>query len=176
MRVLLHACADGDRSALARLYRTAGPKLYGLALRILREESRAQECLQEAFIRIWEHAGSYREARGAPMTWMGIIVRRRALDMLRGPGRERLLADPEDLENLLDDPDRHGGAEGYAKGREDLAKCLEELGEEQRKALHLAFFEGLTHPELAERLQQPLGTVKTWIRRALLQLRNCLER
>ncbi len=176
---LLHACAQGDEAAFARLYRAASPKLYGLALRIVKEEYQAQECLQDGFVRIWEHAGDYRQERGAPMTWMGIIVRRRALDMVRRRRREQVAADPEDLERRLDELTAlEGGGLDHRvdpREREALLECLGQLGKEQRESLRLAYFEGLTHPELAERLQAPLGTVKTWVRRGLERLKRCLE-
>lgn len=176
---LLRACAAGDEAAFARLYRAASPKLYGIALRIVKQEHQAQECLQDGFVRIWEHAADYREERGAPMTWMGTIVRRRALDMVRRGQRERTAADPEDLDRWLDGQaalEWVSSDEGMApQDRRALAECLGQLRREQRESLRLAYFEGLTHPELAERLGAPLGTVKTWVRRALERLRKCLE-
>lgn len=176
---LLAATGEGDEAAFATLYAESAPKLYAIALRILKQEGQAQECLQDAWVRIWEHAADYRRERGAPMTWMGVIVRRRALDMLRRGTRERVPGDPEEVDRQLDalaaaepDPDGEGAD---PRLREALAACLGRLRSEQQQALRLAYYEGLTHPELAQRLDVPLGTVKTWIRRGMEKLRQCLE-
>ena len=177
LAALLQATGQGDRAAFAELYQATSAKLYGFALRIVREDGQAQECLQEAFIRIWEHAGDYRPERGAPLTWMGVIVRRRALDVVRRRGRERILNDPEELDRRRDQQAHTDGPEeGQDPGEwERLSACLGKLREEQQQALRLAFFEGLAHPEVAQRMEVPLGTVKTWIRRGMEKLRTCLE-
>ncbi|MFA9461559.1 sigma-70 family RNA polymerase sigma factor [Thiohalorhabdus methylotrophus] len=177
LAALVEASAQGDQDAFAQLYGATSAKLYGFALRILKNEGLAQECLQDAYIRIWEHSGSYRRTRGAPLTWMGIIVRRRALDMIRCANREHVLDDPEELFRHKDQMDH---AEGPESGldfseRERLAACLGKLGRNQQQVLRLAFFDGLAYPEVAEHLQAPLGTVKTWIRGGMEKLRKCLE-
>ncbi len=176
---LLAATGDGDKRAFAELYQATSAKLYGFAIRILKEEGAAQDCIQESYVRIWEHAGQYRPERGAPLTWMGVIVRRRALDMLRRRNREGTLEEPEEIGRRLDGWKLAAGeAEPELpdpKEREQLVACMEQLRKEQSESLKLAFFEGLTHPELAERLAVPLGTVKTWIRRGMERLRKCLE-
>ena len=174
---LLDRAARGDQQAFAELYHAAAPKLYAVALRILKQEGQAQECLQDGFVRIWEHAGAYRPERGAPMTWMGIIVRRRALDMLRRGKREWAPDEPDDLERWLNAAAAEDHAEDPADpvARDKMLTCLAALRPEQQRVLRGAYFEGLSHPELAERNQVPLGTVKTWIRRGLARLRDCLE-
>ena len=174
---LLQATAQGDQAAFARLYQATSAKLYGFAVRIVKDDGQAQECLQDAFIRIWEHAGDYRPERGAPLTWMGVIVRRRALDMVRRKGRERVPDDPEELDRRMDQLTHTEGPEAGADPDEwdHLTACLGQLRQEQQQALRLAFFEGLAHPEVAERMDVPLGTVKTWIRRGMEKMRTCLE-
>lgn len=172
LKRLLFDCAQGDEQAFTRLYRLTSARLYGFALRILRDEGRAQECLQEAYVRIWAHSRDYRPDKGAPMTWMGTIVRRCALDMVRSRSREH---STEDLEWLLDLNQQRGTSQVDAADLKAVQACLEQIRREQREALLSAYYEGLTHPELAERLQVPLGTVKTWVRRALAQIRRCLE-
>lgn len=169
---LLEACGRGDREAFARLYRLTSPKLYGLALRMLKQEAWAQECLQDGFLNVWRNAAHYDPAKAAPMTWMTSIVRHRALDLLRQRRPELYLGDygPPETGGYSDPlPMLSGEAEA-------LARCLEELKEAQRRCLLLAYYEGLSHPELAARLDTPLGTVKTWIRRGLEQMKQCLER
>ncbi|HEY9398181.1 MAG TPA: sigma-70 family RNA polymerase sigma factor [Burkholderiales bacterium] len=176
---LLLACARQDREAFALLYRTTSPKLYGIALRILKRADWAEEILQECYVSIWTHAGTYAAGRAAPMTWMTSIVRNRCLDALRRPSLEVVLQATE--------PDGANPLDGFASDRPDpldqlaqasdaraLRGCLEALEARQRQAILLAFYEGLTHTELALQLRQPLGTVKTWVRRGLERLKGCL--
>ena len=165
---LLAATAEGDKSAFSRLYRLTSPKLYAIALRILKTEGQAQECLQEAYLSVWRQAATYQEGKAAPMTWLVTIVRNRALDMLR---RQRHEMRREEIElDMLGAPQSDNAVDNLA-----VEKCLQQLRADQRECLQLAYFEGLTHPELAEQLNHPIGTIKTWIRRGLEQLRQCLE-
>ena len=165
---LLAATADGDKNAFSRLYRLTSPKLYAIALRILKTESHAQECLQDSYLSVWRQAATYQHGKAAPMTWLVTIVRNRALDLLR---RQRHDLRREDLElDLLSTSANEDVVDNLA-----VEKCLRLLRSDQRECLQLAYYEGLTHPELAERLSHPIGTIKTWIRRGLEQLRQCLE-
>lgn len=171
----LAACGQGDQRAFENLYRFTAPKLYAYAMRMLRNESLAEECLQDVYVRIWHHAREYAPERAAPLTWMIGILRHRALDLLRQRGRETTLAEPEDLEHLVNA--QAGAAAADPVDDEDaraLYACLGQLREEQRRCLQLAYFDNLSHAQMAERLHVPLGTVKTWVRRALEQLRRCL--
>lgn len=165
---LLADTAQGDKQAFSRLYRLTSPKLYAIALRILKIEGPAQDCLQEAYTSIWRQAASYQRGKSAPMTWLVTIVRNRALDMLRRQ-RHDLLTEDTELD-MLAAPDTDVQTDRMA-----IEKCLKELKESQRNCLVLAYYEGLTHPELATKLETPIGTIKTWIRRGLEQLRQCLE-
>lgn len=170
---LLARSALGDRAAFARLYQATSSKLYGVALRILRREDWAEEVLQECYVNVWRHAPEYNASRAAPMTWMSSIVRNRCLDWLRRPNPEPLA---EGAEEALED----GGLGPLAeleRVREAgaIARCLRGLEAKQRQAIALAFFDGLSHAELAQHLREPLGTVKTWVRRGLARLRSCLE-
>lgn len=166
LQKLLSAIADGDRTAFARLYRLTSPKLYAVALRILKDEGRAQDCLQDTYLKIWQQAAAYQGGKAAVMTWLSVILRHRALDMLRRRHETGDAIDPESLAAIpaFDPVDRLA-----------LEKCLKTLGARQRECIELAYHEGLTHPELAARLALPLGTVKTWIRRSLEKLRQCLQ-
>jgi RNA polymerase sigma-70 factor (ECF subfamily) len=172
---LVQRTALGDQRAFEQLYRHTSPSLYGVALALMRRRDLAEEVLQEAYVKVWHGADSYRSERGTVSTWMGTIVRRCAIDRLRRqksrgleqPGEEwELLEDdgPGPLERMLEDADARR-----------LAKCLEHLDPRQRETVRLAFFHGLTHSELAEHLATPLGTVKAWIRRSLDKLRGCLD-
>lgn len=172
---LLAATAAGNRAAFAQLYRAAGGKLLGLAQLLLRRRDLAEEVTQEAFVRIWQRAGDYNSDKGQPLTWMSAIVRNLAIDRLRrdrgdmpldaAPGRDAWAdPDPDPLEQTLRSADARR-----------LAACLDQLEPPQRRCIRLAFFNGLTHEQLATHLDQPLGTVKSNIRRGLLRLKTCLD-
>ena len=171
---LMAACARRDRAAFARLYELTSAKLFGVALRIVRQEVLAEEVLQECYIRIWNRAQDYREGVAAPMTWMSSIVRNRCVDARRRHNPEVI-----DVEGDLIDAvasDNPGPLEVLERDKDTaaLARCLKELEGKQRQAILLAFYDGMSHSELANHLREPLGTVKTWVRRGLLKLRSCL--
>lgn len=172
---LLAACARRDRAAFERLYRESAPKLFGVALRILRREDWAEDVLQECYVRIWDHAPEYRAGLSAPMTWMTSIVRNRCLDWLRRPNPEVIDEEGDLLESAPSE--RPGPLAALQSSREGLVlkRCLEALDGKQRQAIALAYFDGLSHSEAAAHLREPLGTVKTWVRRGLLRLKSCLE-
>jgi RNA polymerase sigma-70 factor (ECF subfamily) len=172
---LLKATAGGDEAAFDRLYGATSAKLFGVIARIIRQRDVAEEILQETYLRIWDHAGDYRFDKGRPMTWMITIARNRALDCLRRQRPERPLDDSPGRDAW---PDPDPGPLDLAIAGESaqaLRRCLDELGEEQRSCITLAYVEGYTHDELARRLACPLGTVKSWIRRGLAHLKSCLE-
>ncbi len=174
LAVLLAACGHGDRSAFARLYEVTSAQLFGVAVRILRREDWAEEVLQDCYVSIWNHARSYRPGLSAPMTWMTSIVRNRCLDWLRRPSLETIDEDGKVIENALSDaPDPLAELERRADASA-IARCLQALEARQRQAIALAFYDGLSHSELASHMRQPLGTVKTWVRRGLLRLKACL--
>ena len=173
---LLSAIAAHDRSAFAPLYQATSAKLFGVALRILRNRQQAEEVLQEAYIRIWRHAADYRPEKGTPMTWMITIARNRALDRRRQQKPELLLDEAVARDETADpEPSPLARAISNEAGRA-LAACLEKLGADQRSCITLAYQEGYTHSELSARLDTPLGTVKSWIHRGLRHLKECLER
>jgi RNA polymerase sigma-70 factor (ECF subfamily) len=173
---LLAQSALKNQRAFADLYELTAPKLYGVALRILRRQDWAEEVLQECYVNIWNHAGDYAVQRSAPLTWMTSIVRNRCLDWLRRPqqeatGQEYDIAveawqddSPGPMEQLMNSSDAAA-----------LARCLQLLEAKQRQSIMLAFFHGLSHSELASHMKQPLGTVKTWVRRGLERLKGCLS-
>ena len=173
---LLARSALGDQHAFARLYHSASPKLFAIALKLVRRRDWAEEILQDAFVNIWRHAGDYQAAQSAPMTWMTSIVRNRALDSLRRR-RPEVSIDDENVERELPPDPQPGPLETTLQGAEAqaLKRCLEHLEAAPRQALVMAFCEGYTHEELSEVLDTAIGTVKSWIRRSLQRLKRCLE-
>lgn len=172
---LLARVALRDRAAFARLYELSSAHLYGAALRILKRPAWAEEVLQESFINVWQYAQSYRQDKSQPYTWLTRIVRNRALDWLRRKEPEMDDIDDEAAPAIADQ--RPDPLELFVAGCDalNIKKCMEELDGSQQQSLALAFYHGLTHAELAKQLRQPLGTIKSWIRRGLQKMRHCLE-
>jgi RNA polymerase sigma-70 factor (ECF subfamily) len=177
LSALLAAIGRGDERAFAELYRASAGHLYALLLRILQRRDWAEEALQDCFLKIWQKAETYEPSRGAPLTWLLTVARYRALDLLRMKRPEMELPDDDTAPELEasaagDDPEQ--GAEA-AQNSERLSECMQRLSAEQRRSVLLAYFRGYSHPELARALKAPLGTVKSWVRRGLARLRECLE-
>ena len=180
LAALMARVALGDQAAFAELYAQTSPHLYGVAVRILKDGALAEEILQEAFVSVWHHAGSYDAAKSQPSTWLAAVIRNRCLDLMRrreldtvtmttddDDGREFDLpsGDPTPVEMLM------AGADAQA-----VRDCVDALDAGPKQAIALAFYQGLSHAELADHLRQPLGTVKSWVRRALERLKGCLDR
>ena len=172
---LLAQCALKNQNSFNKLYQLTAAKLYGVALRILRRQDWAEEVLQECYVNIWNHAGDYAMAKSAPLTWMTSIVRNRCLDWLRRPQTEAT-GEQYDVAVEAWQDDAPGPMEQLAASSEAaaLARCMQQLDAKQRQSIMLAFFNGLSHSELAAHMKQPLGTVKTWVRRGLERLKGCL--
>ncbi len=172
---LLSRSGLGDRAAFALLYESTKSKLFAVSLRIVRERHLAEEVLQDSFVNIWNHAANYATAKSAPLTWMTAIVRNRSLDMVRRPQLE--VADQEDFFTSNFEDERPGPQENLLQARDEarIERCMKGLDAEQRQTISLAFFQGLSHSEVADHLRRPLGTVKTHIRRGLMKLKGCLE-
>lgn len=180
LQEMLARVALSDQRAFADLYRETSAHLFGVAARILRDTAAAEEILQEAYVNVWHHAGSYAVTKSAPLTWLTSIVRNRCLDQLRrreldtvaiptdedgAPTFEPPSGDPSPVEMLL------AGADTQA-----VRGCVETLDAGPKQAIALAFYQGLSHGELAAHMDQPLGTVKSWVRRGLEKLKQCLDR
>ncbi len=168
---LIHRCDGGDRAAFRLLYDRWGNRLYGIALRITRQASLAADATQDAFVQVWQQAHRFDPERGGPEAWLIGIARYRALDIVRRQSREVPGYEPE--ERADETPDALARLVSTAEGAA-LHRCLNELEEDRRRLVVMAFVEGLSHSELAERMSVPLGTVKSWIRRSLISLRGCL--
>jgi RNA polymerase sigma-70 factor (ECF subfamily) len=169
---LIRRIAAGDRAAFRRVYDLHSPRLYAVAARITRQRAHASDAVQDAFLQLWRNAGQFDVTRGSPDAWLVSLVRYRALDIARRRARD-VSEDqaPERVDESADALARLAASQDAAK----LHTCLGGLEPERRRLVVLAFIEGLSHSEAAERLNLPLGTVKSWIRRSLQSLRACLE-
>jgi RNA polymerase sigma factor (sigma-70 family) len=166
---LLGASAQGDKQAFSQLYQATSKQLYAVCLKMLSRKELAEEALQEAYVRIWHNASEYRVGKGSVLTWMVSIVRYRALDILR---YHKVRKDNELVENdnlNFDTSEKVSDAEQLL-----LDKCLQQLDLQQRQAIYLAYFNGCSHQEVVKHLNNPLGTIKSWIRRGLMSLQSCL--
>ena len=169
---LLAGVAEGDRAALAELYQEIGGRVFAITLRILGHRDLAEEVTQDTFLAIWQKADRYDPARSPPFTWIAAIARNRSIDRLRKSGeRHQSIALDEGHAALAQRDDAPDAAVSAAS---DIDTCLKRLQKERREAILLAYYHGLSHEELAERMGAPLGTVKSWVRRGLGQLRDCL--
>lgn len=169
----VQACARGERYALRALYQREARWLLGVAQRIVRDPQQAEDVLQDAFIQLWQHASTFDATLGSARGWVYTIVRHRALKALRDSGREQTM-DPQDLAELADNQQQSAEGEPRALDSDSLERCLQRLDEARRACVVHAFVDGLTHEQIARRLNTPLGTVKSWIRRSLASLKECL--
>ena len=169
---LLARCGLGDRAAFARLYERSGGKLYGIALRILGSTSDAEEVVQEAFVKIWHSAGRFRAGRGSAQGWMAAIVRNQAIDALRA--RKAPARDIATMPDLSDPGPTPEASALHADDRRRIESCLDALPQERARAVKAAYVEGWSYDELARHFDVPLNTMRTWLRRALISLRECL--
>ena len=175
LEALIGRVARGDRAAFERLYAATSAKLFGIVLRICRDRAIAEDVLQEAYVRIWRNAPRYEAASGRPVTWMAAIARNAAIDAVRqrrtwearlvdGDGAEALAAVVDETALAVDPGERQA-----------LGECLQRLEDIQRQCVLLAYHEGWSREDLAERFERPVGTIKTWLHRALARLRDCLN-
>jgi RNA polymerase sigma factor (sigma-70 family) len=167
---LLARTALGDRVAFVQLYERTSGHLYAVLLRVQRDRALAEDLLQDVYVSVWRAAGGFDAARAQPLTWLTSIARNRAIDSLRRHQTQpQLLSTTRDLDDDDDSPD------AVERAADPSADPLDGLSSAQRQSLALAFYDGLSHAEVAEHLHQPLGTVKSWLRRALQSLKQCLD-
>ncbi|POA43779.1 RNA polymerase subunit sigma [Pseudomonas sp. MPR-ANC1] len=164
----LAACARGEQSALRDLYLQEGPRLLGVARRLVRDTALAEDIVHEAFIKIWNGAAGFDPARGSARGWMFSVTRHLALNLLRDQGRETPFS--EDHEVPTHDDDAFDAHSHSAR----IHRCLEQLDAQRRRCILHAYVDGYSHAQISARLDTPLGTVKAWIKRSLNALRECM--
>jgi RNA polymerase sigma-70 factor (ECF subfamily) len=170
---LLAATAKGDEAAFERLYAATRAKLYGIVLRILRRVDLADDVMQEAYVKIWNSAGQFDPALSSPITWMVAIARNRAIDVLRKKTEVSVEDEPDAMEVSAEQADPLARREMNEELRRLLA-CMGRLDEDRRRLVLLAYYTGCTRQQLADQFGVPVNSVKTWLRRALAEIRECL--
>ncbi|WP_254600826.1 sigma-70 family RNA polymerase sigma factor [Caulobacter sp. S45] len=175
MIAALQQVAAGDEAALQRLYDQTSAKLFGICLRILGDRSEAEDVLQDVYVTLWRRAGSFDPERGvSPVTWLAALTRNRAIDRLRA-GKGHLHRPLDAIAEAADPSPLASETLERDQAYRQLSTCLGELEPEHAGYIRAAFFDGQTYASLAETAGAPLGTMKSWVRRALLRLRTCLE-
>ena len=170
---LLAASAKGDQAAFERLYTATRAKLYGVILRILRRPDLADEVMQDTYLKVWRSAGEFDPRIATPITWMVAIARHRALDLVRKKSEGSIEDEPGAMEAASEDAhplDRHEMTEELRR----LLSCLGDLEADRRRLVLLAYYSGWSREQLAAKFETPVSTVKTWLRRSLIQIRECL--
>ena len=177
-QALLLQIGQGTRIAFRQLYDPTSPQLFAIALRLMKKQDMAEEVLQEVFLTLWHVSDQYNTERGSVRTWLSTITRNRCIDRIRRqPAEQVLLLNEEtmipDIASDHDDPLAHAM---QADHQALLSLCMQGLDDQQRQCVSLAFFDGMTHQQVANHLTVPLGSAKTWIRRGLDFLKKCMER
>jgi len=170
---LIAAVAKRDEAAFERLYEATRAKLYGVVLRILRRQDLAEEVIQETYVKIWNNAGQFNPGLASPITWMTAIARNRALDIVRKRTELSLEDEPAALEAAADSSDPLARRE-MTEELKRLLECVGRLEPDRQKLVLLAYYNGWSREQLAEKFEAPVNTVKTWLRRSLLDIRECL--
>lgn len=174
----IHLAANGDQTALARLYDSTNRVVFGLILRILQDRAVAEDLLLDVYLYVWRKGASYSANKGTPLGWLLTIARSRAIDALRSrttraSGQQHPLENADVIADPSPDPERNSA---ISQRRIFVQRCLQDLPPEQREVIELAFFSGLSQQEMANSLGQPLGTIKTRVRLGMARLRESLLR
>jgi RNA polymerase sigma-70 factor (ECF subfamily) len=170
---LLAAVAKGDEVAFERLYAATRAKLFGVVLRILRRQELAEEVIQEAYVKIWKSAGQFNPGLSSPITWMASIARNRAIDVVRKRGEVSIEEEPAAMEVAADTPDPLARRE-MTEELKRLLECVGRLEPDRQKLVLLAYYNGWSREQLATKFETPVNTVKTWLRRSMMDIRLCL--
>lgn len=171
---MLSAVALHDRAAFETFYRRTSPKIFAICLKMLRDRSEAEDTLQDVYVTAWYRAATFNPQLSSALTWLGTIARNRAIDRIRKRRTQPL--DEAYAEEIADEAPTPAALAQLTQERQRLEHCLQALPDTQRGVIREAFFTGSSYAELAARMSVPLGTMKSWIRRSLMQLKTCLER
>ncbi len=171
--VLLAAVANGDADAFEQLYSATRAKLYGVLLRILGKPELAEEVMQETYLKVWKMAGKFDSTLASPITWMVAIARNRAIDIVRKKGEVSIEDEPEAMEVAADTPPPLARRE-MTEELKRLLSCLGKLDPEKQRIVLLAYYSGWSRDQLAKKLDIPVNTIKTWLRRSLIEIRGCM--
>lgn len=171
---LIGRVAKQDRAAFAELYKATAPKLLGVVLRILKERSWADDVIQEAYLKVWQRASLFDAGKASPITWLVSIARNKAIDELRKHPAGRTSTDDAMDERVARQPTAQDQMEDQQEVRK-LNQCIDQLAKERQDMVRLAYLSGWSREELASQYQQPVNTMKTWLRRALQDIKGCLE-
>lgn len=175
LEALLAQIALGNRVAFHALYRATADRLFGICLRVLAHRSEAEDALQDVFTVVWRKAAQFDPTRSNATAWLAMIARNKAIDRLRSMTAQQARTSLELAENVEDPGASPPQQAQTATDRAQLEHCLERLEPRRRSLIRAAFFDGLTYEELAANIEAPLGSIKSWIRRGLMQLRECLD-
>ena len=170
---LLASVAKGDEAAFERLYEATRAKLFGVVLRILRRQDLAEVVIQEAYVKIWNSAGQFNPGMASPITWMVSIARNRAIDVVRKRSETSIEEEPAAMEVASDTPEPLARRE-MTEELKRILECVGQLDPERQKLVLLAYYNGWSREQLAEKFDTPLNTVKTWLRRSMIEIRECL--
>jgi RNA polymerase sigma-70 factor, ECF subfamily len=170
---LLAAVAKGDQAAFQRLYEATRAKLFGVVLRILRRQDLAEDIVQETYVKIWNNAGLFNPGLSSPITWMVSIARNRAIDVVRKRTEVSIEEEPAAMEVASDNPDPLARRE-LSEDLKRLLECVGRLEPDRQRLVLLAYYNGFSRDELAAKFETPVNTIKTWLRRSLLDVRQCL--
>ena len=175
LSAFIEKLAGGDQSALSSLYDASNRLVFGLILRIINDRSTAEEVLLDVYTQVWRQASTYDAKRGAPLAWLMTIARSRAIDRLRSGKHDQNKESLDDLSNLTGSGVSPEEATVFSERQQIVRSALDSLSPEQREVIELAYYSGLSHSEIALKLGQPLGTVKTRTRLAMMKLRDLLR-
>ena len=172
---LLAAVAKGDEAAFERLYHATRAKLYGVVLRILRRPDLAEEVMQETYLKVWKSAGQFDPSLATPITWMVAMARNRAIDIVRKKAEVSIEEEPGAMEMATETPNPLARRE-MTEDLKRLLSCLGKLDPEKQRIVLLAYYSGWSREQLSKKLDIPVNTIKTWLRRSVLEIRECLGR
>jgi RNA polymerase sigma-70 factor, ECF subfamily len=170
---LIASVAKGDEAAFERLYAATRAKLYGVVLRILRRQDLAEEVIQETYVKVWNSAAQFNPAVASPITWMAAIARNRAIDIVRKRGESSIEDEPSAMDVAAETPDPLARRE-MSEELKRLLECVGQLEPDRQKLVLLAYYNGWSREQLASKFEAPVNTVKTWLRRSMMDIRECL--